>query len=93
MYEPTYLVPRPTLFLVQAKADAVRKLSRQLTDAIRDGMPAEQFAELRHEHTHAALACTCAALNALGAGATVDELVGYGISRDLAVELERRAWR
>jgi hypothetical protein len=93
MYEPTYLVPQRLLFDVQAKGDVVRVLGHRLTDAIRDGLAAEIIARRRHRFDSASQAYTCAIVNALDAGATPGELTGYGVSRDLAAELERRAWR
>jgi hypothetical protein len=90
MHEPTYLTPRHLLIAVQATGDVARTLSRRLDRSVRDGAPAE-IVERRAERLRVAvLEFHSAILLAAAEGATSRELVGYGVSRDLAAELDRR---
>jgi hypothetical protein len=90
MHEPTYLVPRHLLFAVQSTGDVARTLSRRLGDAVRDGLAVEIVAHRQDRLRVAVREYHSAILLAAAKGATSDELVGYGVSRDLAAELDRR---
>jgi hypothetical protein len=91
MYEPTYLVARHRLYAVQAAGETVRVLRHRLADATRDGLAPEIVARRRERLNRAALEYHSAILLAAANGATSRELIGYGVSADLAAELDRRA--
>jgi hypothetical protein len=93
MHEPTYLTPRHLLFRVQSTGDVARTLSRRLGDAVRDGLAAEIVARRQDRLRVAVLEYHSAILLAAAEGATSAELIGYGVSRDLAAELDRRSQR
>jgi hypothetical protein len=89
MHEPTYLVPRRLLIAVQATGDVARTLSRRLDRSVRDGAPAEIVEHRKQRLRCAVLEFHSAILLAAAEGATSAELIGYGVSRDLAAELDR----
>jgi hypothetical protein len=89
MHEPTYLVPRRLLIQVQATGDVARTLSRRLGDGVRDGLAPEIIQRRRERLRAAMLEYQSAILLAAAEGATSAELIGYGVTRDQAAELDR----
>lgn len=91
VHEPIYLCPRHLLFAVQAAGETVNVLRRRLGDGIRDGLDPEIVTRRRYRLDCAALEFQSAILLAAAEGASSADLIGHGVSADLATEIDRRA--
>lgn len=93
MREPTYLVPRHLLFSVQATGQALEVLRRRHYQAITAGLDQAVVQRRRERVIRAELERDDAILEAAAAGATIAELVGHGVDREAAEQIDQGAWR